>query len=197
MPSQALFRLVAVFKARDSGLETLMDINGAPKISKKQLQALEVQPGLVLSPKSAAPICCDESPSCSKPASVPAPKLAKRRVDFSLDLPKMTGKRPLIAEEGSSSPESAEENLEITEIDSMCSCLSQMAPQNPSSRMSSSPCLGYLSGTDDYRYLVYKTNQWNPNMGDRSLRDLTAPSVFIALDHKAVVESRPGPVPRR
>lgn len=149
-----------------------MDIDGAPDISKRQLQALEVKPRLVASPKAAVIMRCDDSQSCNNSTCVPAPKLAKKRVSFSLDLPKMTGKRPPIAEDGSPSPEPAEENLEVTEIDSLCSRLSQIAPEQPSTRISSSPCLGYLSGTDDYRYLIYKTSQLNPNVRDLSLQEL-------------------------
>lgn len=59
-------------------------------------------------------------------------------------------------------PEPADEDLEVTEADDLCSRLSQIAPGQPSARMSS-PCLGYLSGTDDYRYLIYKTSQLIPN----------------------------------
>ena len=86
--------------------------------------------------------------------------------------PKLTGKRPPVAEESSPSLTPAAENLEVTEIDSLCSRLSQIAPEQPSTPMHSSPCLGYLSGNDDYRYLIYKANQFNPNIKDRSLQEL-------------------------
>jgi hypothetical protein len=149
-----------------------MEIDGAPNISRDQVQAFEVKRRLVASPNAAAKIRCDESPSCNSSTCVPASKPVKKRVGFSFDLPKMTGKRSLIAEEGSPSPEPVEENVEVTEIDSLCSRLSQIAPEQPSTRILSSPCLGYLSGSDDYRYLIYKTSQWNPNMRDRSLQEL-------------------------
>jgi hypothetical protein len=164
--------MVAVFKARHPGLETLMDIDGTPNVSEKQLQVLEVKPRLVASPKTAATVRSDDSPSCSKQASIPTPKLAKKQVNFALDLPGTTGKRPLVAEEGSPSPEPAEENLEVTEINSLCSRLSQICPEQHTNRTLSSPCLGYLSGTDDYRYLIYNTSQLDSSMRDRSLQEL-------------------------
>lgn len=170
MPSQEVFRLVAVLEAHHHGLETLMEIDGAPNISKDQVQALEVKRRLVAPSNATAKIRCDESPSCNNSTRVPAPKPVKKQVGFSFDPPKMAGKRSLIAE-GSPSPEPDEENFEVTEIDSLCSRLSQIAPEQ-SSRILSSPCLGYLSGSDDYRYLIYKTSQWNPNMRDRSLQEL-------------------------
>jgi hypothetical protein len=149
-----------------------MNVDGLPKISKEQLHALEVKCRLLVSPKAAATFHCDDPSSYNKSTCVPAPKPTKKRVGFSLDLPKMTGKRRPIAEEGSPSPEPADEDLEVTEVDDLCSCLSQIAPEQPSTRMSSSPCLGYLSGTDDYRYLIYKTSQLIPNTRDRSLQEL-------------------------
>jgi hypothetical protein len=157
MPSQEVFRLVAVLEAHHDGLETLMEIDGGPNISKGQVQALEVKRRLVASSNATAKIRCDESPSCNNSTCVPAPKPVKKQVGFSLDPPKMAGKRSLIAREGSPSPELVEENFEVTEIDSLCSRLSQIAPEQ-SSRILSPPCLGYLSGSDDYRYLIYKTS---------------------------------------
>ena len=171
MPSQEVFRLVAVLEAHHHGLETLMEIDGAPNISKGQVQALEVKRRLFASSNATAKIRCDESPSCNNSTRVPAPKPVKKQVGFSFDPPKMAGKKSLIAEEGSPSPELVEENFEVTEIDSLCSRLSQITPEQ-STRILSSPCLGYLSGSDDYRYLIYKTSQWNPNMRDRSLQEL-------------------------
>jgi hypothetical protein len=148
-----------------------MDVDGLPNLSEEQLQALEVKSRLVMSPKAAATLHCDDSPSYDKSTCVPAPKPAKKRVGFSPDLPKMAGKRHTIAEEGSPSPEPADEDLEVTEVDELCSRLSQIPPQQSSTRMPS-PCLGYLSGTDDYRYLIYKTSQLIPNTRDRSLQEL-------------------------
>jgi hypothetical protein len=149
-----------------------MEIDGAPSISKELLQTLEVKPRLVASSKAVAKIRCEESTSRDNITCVPTPKPVKKRVGFSFDLPKVTGKRPPILREISPSPEPTEENSEVTEIDSLCSRLSQVAPEQTSSRMPSSPCLGYLSGTDDYRYLIYKNSELNPNMKDRSLQEL-------------------------
>jgi hypothetical protein len=104
LPSQTVFKLVAVFKAQHSGLENLMDVDGLPEFSEEQLQALEVKSRLLMSPKAAAALHCDDSPSYNKSTCVPAPKPAKKRVGFSLDLAKMAGKRHPIAEEGSPSP---------------------------------------------------------------------------------------------
>lgn len=149
-----------------------MDIDGAPNTSMEQLQSLEVKPRLFASPKAATTILCDGPQLGTKPTSVPAPKTMKKLAGFSLDLPRTTGKRPSLIEEGSPSPEPAEENLSVTEIDSLCSRLSQIAPEPPLTQTPSSPCLGFLAGTDDYRYLIYKTSQLNPNMRDRSLQEV-------------------------
>jgi hypothetical protein len=172
IPSQGVFRLVAVLEAHYHGPETLMEIDGAPSISKELRQTLEVKPRLVASPKAVAKIRCEELTSRDNTTCVPTPKPMKKRVGFSFDLPKVTGKRLPILWEISPSPEPTEESSEVTEIDSLCSRLSQIAPEQASSGMPSSPCLGYLSGTDDYRYLIYRNSQLNPNMKDRSLQEL-------------------------
>jgi hypothetical protein len=133
IPSQGIFRLVAVLEAHHHGLETLIEIDGAPSISKELLQTLEIKPRLVASSKAVAKIRCEESTSRDNTTCIPTPKPVKKRVGFSFNLPKVTGKRPPILREISPSPEPTEENSEVTEIDSLCSRLSQVAPEKASS----------------------------------------------------------------
>ena len=172
LQAQAVFRLVAMVKGQDAGLKSLINIDAASSIPRKQLQALEVKPRQIVSPNGSATTRCDESLSSSKPTFDLNPRRLTKRVGFSLEEPKMTGKRLLTTDEGSHSVEEVEETPKVTEIDNLCVCLSQMGSEQSTQQTLPSPCLGYLSGTDDYRYLVYKISHLGPNMKDRSLQDL-------------------------
>jgi hypothetical protein len=171
LQSEVVFRLVAVLEARHLGPGTAMDADGCPNTCKNQFQTLEVKPRLVVLPKAPATIRRQDFVSGNNPACTLPVKVARKRVGFSLDLPRMMGKRPQ-ADEDDLLPNPVHESLEGTEIESLCSRLSQLAPEHRLSCASSSPCLGYLSGADDYRYMIYKTSQADPKMRNRSLQEL-------------------------